>query len=346
MRALNLPCSFKYLLNFAEVNIFLTYDYELFFGDYTGSVEKCLLEPTDRLLELSDRYNCKMTFFVDVGYLIKLEEFAVSNPELRHDRERVLNQIRRMISSDNDVQLHIHPHWERSYYDGGKWVIVTDGAYKLADFSDDEIRSIVSRYKQYFDQLIGRKSSAFRAGGWCVQPFNRLEKIFKELELIYDSSVFPGGKFASPHYDFDFTKAPKKARYRFDSDVCVEVENGFFTEFPISSRRYSPLFYWRLYILGRLFPSRHKMLGDGKFLSQPGRKTSVLTNFTWNHVSSDGFYASKLNNCVRSFSDRAFSDMVIIGHPKSMTVYSFEKLEKFVEIWHNKHSFITFRDLD
>ncbi|MFN5786043.1 MAG: hypothetical protein ACK457_08720, partial [Flavobacteriia bacterium] len=109
---------------------------------------------------------------------------------------------------------------------------------------------------------------------------------------------------------------------------------------------YSPLFYWRLYILGRLFPSRHKMLGDGKFLSQPGRKTSVLTNFTWNHVSSDGFYASKLNNCVRSFSDRAFSDMVIIGHPKSMTVYSFEKLEKFVEIWHNKHSFITFRDLD
>lgn len=338
--------SFKYLLNFAAVNIFLTYDYELFFGEDTGSVEKCLIEPTDRLLELSERYGCKMTFFVDVGYLIKLEEFAKQFPELNKDSQVVKDQISRMISTGNDVQLHIHPHWERSFYQEGKWVVNTDGAYKLSDFSDDEITSIVTRYKQYLDQLIGRETSTFRAGGWCIQPFNRLEKVFKELDLIYDSSVFPGGKFSSPHYDFDFTKAPKKARYRFDTDVCVEETNGYFTEFPISSWRYSPLFYWRLYILGRLFPSRHKMLGDGKFLSQPGRKTSVLTNFTWNHVSTDGFYASKLNTCVRSFDDRSFSDMVVIGHPKSMTVYSFEKLEKFMNRWNNKHSFITFRDLD
>jgi peptidoglycan/xylan/chitin deacetylase (PgdA/CDA1 family) len=338
--------SFKYLLNFAAVNIFLTYDYELFFGEDTGSVEKCLIEPTDRLLELSKRYSCKMTFFVDVGYLIKLEEFAKQFPELNKDSQVVKDQILRMISAGNDVQLHIHPHWERSFYQEGKWVVNTDGAYKLSDFSDDEITSIVTRYKQYLDQLIGRKTSTFRAGGWCIQPFIRVEKVFKELDLIYDSSVFPGGKFSSPHYDFDFTKAPKKARYRFDTDVCAEQTNGYFTEFPISSWRYSPLFYWRLYILGRLFPSRHKMLGDGKFLSQPGRKTSVLTNFTWNHVSTDGFYVSKLNTCVRSFDDRSFSDMVVIGHPKSMTVYSFEKLEKFMNRWNNKHSFITFRDLD
>lgn len=343
---LGLQRSFKYLLNFAEVNVFLTYDYELFFGEHTGSVEKCLIQPTERLLQISKEHSVPMTFFVDVGYLIKLEEFAVKHPELQRDREKVLNQIEQMIQSGNDVQLHIHPHWEKSYYSEGKWVVVTDGAYKLADFSDEEIRSIVTRYKKYIDNLIGRETSTFRAGGWCIQPFDRLEKIFRELDLIYDSSVFPGGSFTSPHYDFDFTKAPKKARYRFDSDVCEEVENGYFTEFPISSWRYSPLFYWRLYILGRLFPARHKMLGDGKFLSQPGRKTSVLTNFTWNHVSSDGFYASKLNRCIRSFSERGFSDMVIIGHPKSMTLFSFEQLEKFIGNWYNKHSFITFRDLD
>lgn len=339
-------CSFKYLLNFVLVNVFLTYDYELFFGEDTGSVQKCLIEPTNRLMELSDRYNCRMTFFVDVGYLIKLEEFADSHPELKLDREKVLDQIQHMIRSGNDVQLHIHPHWERSYYKSGRWVVVTDGAYKLADFSDDEIRSIVTRYKQYIDNLIGRETSTFRAGGWCIQPFDRLEKIFRDLDLTYDSSVFPGGKFTSPHYDFDFTKAPKKARYRFETDVCKEVPNGYFTEFPISSWRYSPLFYWRLYILGRLFSARHKMLGDGKFLAQPGRKTSVLTSFTWNHVSTDGFYASKLSSCIRSLDKRKFSDAVIIGHPKSMTLYSFERLEKFLAKWYNKHSFITFRDLD
>jgi hypothetical protein len=328
------------------VNIFLTYDYELFFGTDTGSAEKCLIEPTDRLLGLSEKFKIGMTFFVDVGYLIKLEEYASAYPHLKEDLEKVKQQVIRMSRNGNDVQLHIHPHWERSSYEGGKWNIVTDGAYKLSDFSDEEIRSIVTRYKHYLDELIGRETSTFRAGGWCIQPFSRLEKIFIELELIYDSSVFPGGKFTSPHYDFDFTTAPKKARYRFNSDVCIEEKEGFFTEFPISSWKYDPLFYWRLYILGRLFPSRHKMLGDGKFLAQPGRKRSVLTNFTWNHVSTDGYYASKLDACTRSFADRGFSDMVIIGHPKSMTLYSFEMLEKFIPKWYNKHSFITFRDLD
>lgn len=340
-----MPRSFKYLLNFAEVNIFLTYDYELFFGENTGSVEKCLIEPTDRLLELSDRYNCRMTFFVDVGYLIKLEEFAAIHPVLKSDRDKVLDQIRSMISTGNDVQLHIHPHWEGSYYEGGKWVVVTDGAYKLDDFTDYEIRDIVGRYKSYIDHLIGRKTTTFRAGGWCIQPFSRLEKIFKELNITHDSSVFPGGKFSSAHYSFDFTRAPKKSQYRFELDECVEVPNGYFTEYPISSWNYSPLFYWRLYILGRLAPAQHKMLGDGIFLSQPGRKRSVLTNFTWNHVSTDGYYASKLTRCLSSFEKRNFTDMVVIGHPKSMTNYSFRTLEKFLSSAHKKHRFITFKDL-
>ena len=55
------------------MNIFLTYDYELFFGESTGSVDKCMIEPTNQLLKIAKEFNIKMTFFVDVGYLIKLK---------------------------------------------------------------------------------------------------------------------------------------------------------------------------------------------------------------------------------------------------------------------------------
>ena len=73
------------------------------------------------------------------------------------------------------------------------------------------------------------------------------------------------------------------------------------------------------------------MLGDGQFLSQPGRKKQVLTSFTWNHVSADGFYASKLKQIHNSFKSSGRSEMVIIGHPKSMTRFSLKKLEEFIK---------------
>ena len=327
------------------MNIFLTFDYELFFGDNPGSVRKCMIEPTDALRSIAAKHGVRMVFFVDVGYLVKGKEFSSHNEDLRDDLILVEEQIRQLVQEGHDVQLHIHPHWEKSVFKDGKWEMRTDGAYKLDDFSDEEVRSIVIRYKEHLDQLIGYNTTCFRAGGWCIQPFSRWKDLFKELGLKYDSSVFPGGKFSSPHYDFDFTQAPKKSVYRFESDVCIEDPNGYFSEYTISSWRYSPLFYWRLYIWGRLVPFRHKMLGDGIFLSQPGRKHSVLTNFTWNHVSADGFYASKLLRIFREYNKQGRKEMVIIAHPKSLTRYSIDRLDQFIVKVKSKVEFSTFKQL-
>jgi hypothetical protein len=87
------------------------------------------------------------------------------------------------------------------------------------------------------------------------------------------------------------------------------------------------------------------MLGDGTFLAQPGRKKSVLTNFTWNHVSTDGFYASKLSTCLKEQLSKDRKEMVIIGHPKSMTNYSFQKLDSFLNENAQKYVFTTFNSL-
>lgn len=305
-----------------------------------------MIEPTGMLLDLCRKYNTRMTFFVDAGYLLRLEEYAPEYPELRRDLEEIRSQIREMTDCGCSVELHIHPHWERSSYVNGKWNIVTDGAYRLADFTEDERRSIFIRYHDYLQRLTGQKIHSFRAGGWCIQPFDQLADLFREQGIRIDSSVFPGGSFFSPHYDFDFTKVPRFSdRYTFEEDVCQPVAGGSFCEYPIASWRYSPLFYWRLYILGRLLPQRHKMLGDGLFLAQPGRKRSVLTGFTWNHVSSDGYYAGKLRRQARYYQRLGVDYFVVIGHPKSLTIYAKEQLEAFLKSTKNKYSFPAFSEL-
>lgn len=327
------------------MNIFLTFDYELFFGEATGSVEKCMIEPTNDLLAIAKKYSIPMTFFVDVGYLIRLETESAKHLSLKSDITKVKNQITEIIEAGCDVQLHIHPHWERSYFNGERWIIDTDKSYKLSDFEEDEMIHIVSFYKEYLENLIKRNVETFRAGGWCIQPFDRLNGIFKEIGLKYDSSVFAGGYFESKDYYFDFRTAPKKSKYNFEDDVCIENTEGFFTEYPISSLKYSPLFYWKLYILGRISPENHKMIGDGLFLSQPGRKKSVLTQFTWNHVSSDGYYASKLNKSLRFEMDKKSQNMVVIGHPKGNTLFSVKALDSFVKKNYLTHNFTSFCQL-
>lgn len=323
------------------MNIFLTYDYELFFGETSGTVQKCMLEPTQNLLSLCAGTEVRYTFFVDVGYLIASEKYT----ELAQERKAVIAQILEIIARGHDVQLHIHPHWEKSSWVDGCWSFATGSHYKLADFSKEESAALIRKYKTYLEDIIGREVSAFRAGGWCIQPFAHIQEVFEETRLFIDSSVIPGDFFETNAYAVDFREAPMKSHYRFSSDVVVEDPKGLFTEYPIGSMRYSPLFFWRLYGLGRLFPSRHKMIGDGIFLSQGGRKKRTLIQFTIGHVSSDGYFASKLESALNKYENLGFEDLVVIGHPKGNTQFSLEKLREFIQRNHNKHAFISFQQV-
>jgi len=332
----------------AKINamtIFLTFDYELFFGENSGSVEKCMIHPTNLLLDLAKKHGVPMTFFIDIGFVLALEKYKSDFPELESDYQKIVAQLERMKEAHCDIQLHIHPHWERSYYDGTRWIIVTKNCYKLSDFSSEERDSIVIRYKNRLDELRGSPSIAFRAGGWCIQPFSELQSIFKTVGIRIDSSVFAGGFFDGGEYNFDFRTAPTQSWYRFEDDVCNPEATGSFEEFAIGSHRYSPLFYWKLYIAGRLDPKNHKMIGDGIFLSQPGRKKHVLTSFTQNHVSTDGFYASKLQSCTENYLKRNEKYLVTIGHPKSCTYYSLRKLDAYLDKYRNRVTFLGFEKL-
>ena len=62
------------------MNIFITLDYELFFAQHSGSVEKSIIEPTEKLLEAVEKTTTKLCFFVDAGYLVRLEKYKNDFP--------------------------------------------------------------------------------------------------------------------------------------------------------------------------------------------------------------------------------------------------------------------------
>jgi hypothetical protein len=325
------------------VNVWFTFDYELFFGNPTGSVQKCLIEPTNRLIELSKKFDAPFTYFVDAGFLYKLHELSAKHPELADEHTLIANQLRLLIDNGNDIQLHIHPHWELSTYHKGSWIIPQDKGYRLDEFSQDEAHQIFSKYKSHLDKVIQRKTIAYRAGGWCIQPFLHIQDAFIKNNIHYDSSVVPGMIFNAGVYQVDFSNAPKDLdAWFFDLDPTQAKGNGRFVEIPITSYKYNPAFYWALYVRGRMNKRKHKFVGDGNFIPQPGRKWKTLTQSQWNHVSCDGFYARKLMSITQNFIDRNRQHLVIIGHPKSMTLYSFDKIERYLNKVQKKVSFLTF----
>ena len=325
------------------VNIWFTFDYELFFGNPTGTIEKCLLEPTERLMAISKKYNAPFTYFVDAGFLFKLSQWGQIYPQLAEQHSRISQQLKALIALGNDIQLHIHPHWELSTYEDGAWDIPQDRGYRMDEFSQEEAAVIFRNYKNHLEEIIGRNTIAYRAGGWCIQPFEHIKQVFLETGMHYDSSVVPGMKFEAGVYNIDFSNASiDKDSWCFDADPVTINRNGRFVEIPISGHYYTPLFYWQLYILGKLNKSRHKFVGDGNYIPQPGRKWKTLTQSQWNHVSCDGYFSKKLKSTTKNFLDRRRSHLVIIGHPKSMTAYSFDKLERYMQKFSGKVTFQTF----
>ena len=71
------------------MNIYLTYDYELFFGSPTGSAEKCIIEPTEEIRKIAKDTGVKMVFFVDVGYLIRLDYYKDAFKQAKSDFDLV-----------------------------------------------------------------------------------------------------------------------------------------------------------------------------------------------------------------------------------------------------------------
>ena len=310
------------------MKLYLTYDYELYFGNPTGSAQKSILAPTEALRAIAQRTGVKMVFFIDVGYIKALKNFS-HFPAALADYQLIVTQIKALVDEGHDCQLHIHPHWEDCTFNGDNWDMDVS-RYKLSDFSSEAIEKIVLEYQGILKEITQKAVTVYRAGGWCLQPFSKMTKAFKKAGLKIDSTVFPGGKNVVAPYYYDFTNVPNKSHWHFESDLTIEEEGGCFTEVPIGSYFFSKWFFWKLFILGRLFPENHKPLGDGYPVPSIGMRKEMLTKGKLLAANTEGYFITKVNAMVRKATQKKHKHLVFIAHPKAMTLFSLRKLEKAI----------------
>lgn len=306
----------------------LSLDYELFFGVHSGTPASCLIEPTERVIEVLERHGCVLTLFVDAACLRKLRE---STEDMhRKQYQAICVQLRSLVSAGHDVQLHVHTHWEDTVWVNGRWAMETH-RYRLHDFPEAERRDLVRRYVDVLEQASGLRPVAYRAGGWCLQPFPLIAEPLASAGIRIDSTVYAGGRSTNPGREFDFRQAPVADFWRFDVDPLVPTAHGRFLEIPISAFRTGPLHYWRT-ALGRL-PGRNqqRLLGDGVALGNS--RGYYLRKLLWPEttvVSVDGTRAGFLESAWREHDARGAGVFNVMGHPKSLTRESLACLDEFL----------------
>ena len=127
-------------------NILLTFDYELFFGPKTGTIDNCMIKPTYKLLNLFKTYDIKGTFFVDILFLIKLKESNL----FKDDYEKIIKQIHDIILSGSRIELHIHSHWLNSDFSKSEFKIIHYDNYRIQNLDPVIIPNLIEISKTSF----------------------------------------------------------------------------------------------------------------------------------------------------------------------------------------------------
>jgi peptidoglycan/xylan/chitin deacetylase (PgdA/CDA1 family) len=220
--------------------ILLTFDYELFLGERSGTVENCLIIPTQQILEVLHRLNAKAVFFIDTIYIHYLKQMAQLHQRAKEDYERIKRQLLQIAEVGHYLFHHLHPHWRDVIYlpEINQWKSETYDHFAMASLTNEERQMMFSHSASVMDEIFHQPAfehNGFRAGGLYVQPFSDLVDGFNRLNIKYDFSVLPGFKSDEAHHRFDFSNAKQSTPYSFRYDVLQPDADGTFFEFPIST---------------------------------------------------------------------------------------------------------------
>jgi hypothetical protein len=312
--------------------LLLTFDYEPFLGARTGTAAKCMLEPTEAVLQIMNKYNAKGVFFVDVLYMLNLKKHS----ELFKDTNAIGAQLNKLHTEGHYVFPHIHPHWLDAEYnkETGQFALNNLSRYSLAKLQTAEAAKLFTDALDYLKEIgISYGDWGYRAGGWCIQPFSRYKDVFEKEHMAYDMSVLPGYKNLHPDQTFDFSRVKNRKPYRFTDVVETEVANGKFVELPVSTIEIGGLAKTKDNLLRKyLWRTGDKGWGDGA-----GAQTAALKVNLYNNemISIELLTSAKLNSYKRYIDREDY--MHWISHPKMLTRHGLSMFGKFMEYAADKY---------
>ena len=235
--------------------VVISLDYEIF-GNGTGDVRQHMIDPTDRMARIADRYEIPLTVFVDMEEVMaferhasKLESSCGYNPYTL-----VRRQVEDLTGRGHDTQLHLHPQWYQANFASGQWQLDETKATVDSLFeSHGETSEYIGSRKAALEELAGSSAkpvSVYRAGAFSAQPGTKLIPALVDNEFKIDSSVVHGLQYRDEHVHLDYRPAPAgKTVWRVQDDVAVEDARGSLWEVPITSkpgRRLNQLTFGRL----------------------------------------------------------------------------------------------------
>jgi hypothetical protein len=306
----------------------LSQDYELFVHR-SGSVERCLYAPSDLLSDFAASKGIPLTFFVDAGMLVKMQELAGKSREIARQHTHICRHLESLHSRGHELALHVHPHWQDTRLENEQWSF-GQTRYSVKEFSDQETVAIFREYAESLANIAGEMPTSYRAGGFCVEPWQRVRAALEDIGIFTDSSVVNGALLRDPVKGFDFRSAPQKPFWFFEDSPYKEDVNGRFCEIAIQPVKISRFYYWRR--LWRRLKGReaHGVYGDGQSMAIGPAEVIIrlagLSRIV--ELSIDGPKSEFLSRATR----HPFSKNVVhaIGHPKLLSERSLIALEAFL----------------
>ena len=335
-----------------EKILLFTFDYELFLGRQSGSVEKCLIEPTKRLLDIFDAYHISHAiFFIDTTYLIRLKGIIGQSENTKRDWDKIKGQLTDILKKGHYIFPHLHPHWLDAVYDTerNQWKLTDLSKYRFNNLSDAEKEELFNQSVSILNEISFPINSSYtidgyRAGGWSLQPFGVFSPYFNKYGIKYDFSVLPGKHQFTNAQFYDYRDIPGKPVYRFSNQVEKENKDGEFTEIAITTLRYPPViqkldWYWQK-VLWRM---NSRSSGDGHgVISKPLPGYEVTDNHGNEYLERASI--ELMNRVTWPVYKRYIAKnnyIQFISHPKMLSPHNFHMLEKLLSWATEKYSIET-----
>ncbi len=305
----------------------LTFDYEVFMGKETGTIEKCVIKPTELILDVLKKNDARAIFFVDSTWLMFLKE------NFPADFMIIEEQLKEIIRTGSSVELHLHPQWIEASKEGNSITFKSFSKYKLISLSKNEIHVLFRDSISLLESITNRKISCFRAGGFCIEPFSHVKDAFETFGIRYDFSVAPRTSLKDGNiYDYDFSIVPRLPFYKFGDDIQKPDEKGHYTEITLSTYRNNPAYSIANKIL--LYLKKDRIYGNGIGLQvRPllsGNSLKRLIRFNGGILSLD-----KTSNIFFRYlmmtHFRQSDFLVILSHPKTVSPEGLDNLKFIVK---------------
>ena len=322
------------------VNVVLTLDYEIF-GNGAGDVIRDVIEPTNRILDICDKYGAKLTIMFEIGEFWAFQQY---DSQLQKDLgyspcNQMKGQVLDAIERGHDVQLHLHPQWIDAEYDKGRWRL-SYSFWRLADLpgglgtkeQTNSITGVLYKGKQSLEKMLRAMKSdyecvCFRAGGLLAQPSENIIAAMKKAGIRSDSSVVKGYKLTEPfEVDYSHVEVDKDCWWTTSTELTMEGEPGEnVLELPVSSKL-EP--YWKNFKMTKLRTTLKRRAIENASVSKQGidteirsvaRLKTVLRKLLKKHANPFDF--CKLSNRdmlsrIREYAQFPEQTVVLIGHSK------------------------------